>query len=86
MEAITGRLGFQIRDVNVAGYVGYSSVGEKENSEAQCSIKTLAFLPPQVSGMLLFGAQCEAVRQNGTLVDEEPATANTTAGEEKSLG
>lgn len=70
----------------MAGYIGYKSVGKKENSEAQCSIKTLSFLPPQVSGMLLFGAQCEAMRQNGTLVDEELATANTTAGEEISLG
>lgn len=70
----------------MAGYVGYRSEGKTENSEAQCSIKTLSFLPPQVSGMLLFGAQCEAVRQNRRLVDEEPATANATAGEEKSLG
>lgn len=70
----------------MAGYIGYKSVGKKENSETQCSIKTLSFLPPQVSGMLLFGAQCEAMRQNGTLVDEELATANTTAGEEISLG
>lgn len=54
MEAITGHLSFQIWDVNVAGYVGYKSVGKKENSEVQCSIKTLFFLPPQVSGMLLF--------------------------------